>query len=182
MLLTARRYDRAIAALEDSVATYRGTDALDAWIAYSQRFFEASRLEEGLAFLRVLETSYPEDHRVVANVGAFLGLLERDDAALRYSRRAVELAPGDPLNNWNLGRLYDYTGELPLADRYYGEALRLTEATENASVYACLYADFVQEKLGDAERACRLRRGSCPEDLSVKCGPAQKPAARDTSQ
>ncbi len=187
VLLTARRYEPAVAALRNSIETYRGEDALDAWLAYSQRYYDAARLEEGLAFLRVLEARYPEDHRVAANIGAFLGVLERDEAALRYSRRAVELAPQDPINNWNLGRLYDYTGEVQLADEFYGNALRLSKGAGSGAVDACLYADFVEEKLQDTGRACRMRRDDCPDDLTFKCPsaagrPDQKPAARDTSQ
>lgn len=39
ILLTSDRYDEAISALRESAQVYKGDDAADAWIAYSDYFF-----------------------------------------------------------------------------------------------------------------------------------------------
>lgn len=167
VLMTAGRYHETAAALRDSVERYAGADALEAWLAYSPRFHEAGRYRDGIRFLEVIERRYPDDHRIPANLGAFYALLEEDAKALPYARRAVELRPGDPINNWNLGRLYDYMGEIEAADRYYRKAMKLD--AEGGVVDACVYAAFVEERVGDTERACAVRAERCPSELGEGC-------------
>ena len=173
ILLTSARYTQAVDALKDSIQKYDRDDSVDVWIAYSDYFFEFGKLNEGVEFLKVVEEHYPSDHRVVANIGAFLSLAERDDEALRYLKKAVELNPTDPLNTWNLARHYDFIGEVDNADRFYQHAVTLASSDAQKSQYLCTYSEFVLNTLEDAARACELQKDHCPADEGTACAEAE---------
>jgi tetratricopeptide (TPR) repeat protein len=170
LLMSSGQFARTAEALRDSLSSYTGPDALEAWLDYSPRFFQARKLRAGVAFLKVLEARYPDEHRVVANIGAFLSALEEDEEAIRYGEKAVRLNPEDPINNWNLGLMYEYAGDLDAADRQFRRSLALPVAPGQTVAQNCMhYAQFAENKLGDVERACAIHRESCPREAYPVC-------------
>ncbi len=169
LLLTSGRYEESIDALKESVELYKGEDGIEAWLSYSQYFYDVRQYEAAVLFLKVLEKNYPEDHRVIANIGAFLSLLERDDEALPYMRKAVYLNPTDPINVWNLGRHLDFMGNVEEANKYYTQAINLTTDDSQKRNYRCTYSHFVRTKLKDRERACRIQQTNCDANERSAC-------------
>lgn len=167
ILTLAGMHDQTPAALEESFEIYRGEHDPDDWLNFSLRMYNARAYDAGLDYTLVLEKQFPEEHRVVANVGTFLSMLERDDEAIEYARRAVEMEPEDAINNWNLARLYMYRNHVDEADHYYLRAMELDP--ENAEL-RCTYADFIDGKLGDVERACNIRKLYCEDIYEERCG------------
>lgn len=170
VLMMAGRYHDTAGALEDSLKRYSGEDALESWLDYSPRFYSAGQFDAGITFLKVLEQKYPVEHRIKANIGAFLAMLERDEEALEYSREAVNLNPDDPINNWNLGRLYDYTGRIKDAEKYYSKSIELMKKNnDTGNEYFCIYAGFTYEKLNARERVCSFFKEYCPKESPEEC-------------
>jgi tetratricopeptide (TPR) repeat protein len=170
VLMMAGRYSDIPSALLDSIKKYKGDNAIEAWLAYSPRFHAAKQYRAGIEFLKVLDQNYPNEHRVIANLGAFYAMLKDDDNALIFAKKAVDLNPNDPINNWNLGRLYDYTNKIALADKYYLKAIELAGTKATTYQYYCVYSDFVETKLKNTQRACELRKKYCLKDYDEKCG------------
>jgi tetratricopeptide (TPR) repeat protein len=169
VLEISRRYDEMVKALEESCTVYKGSDALDAWLNYSPELMQRDQFETGLAFMRVLDKHYPNDPDVIGNIGAFLSLLKRDADAIEYLKRAVDLAPKDPINAWDLGREYDYAGQIALANQWYQKALALDSDTERRKHDVCVYAEFIEQKLKDRTRACAMEKDNCSADQQTAC-------------
>lgn len=178
VLEQAGRYTDMVKALEESIAVYKGPDALDAWMAYSPELMDLRQYQVGLEFMQVLDKHYPSNPSVVGNIGAFLDLLKRDDEAIPYLKRAVELAPSDAINAWDLARAYDYSNQTALADEWYKKALSLPMEPGQKKDTDCLYAQFVADKLRDLARACTLERSSCDKEQQKACN-SLGPAAAD---
>ena len=160
--IRAGRYTQADSALAKSLRLLQPTTDVELWLPYGARMFYADQYDAALQYMTTLSRFYPDDHRVVANIGAMLTMLERDEEALPYVERAVELNPEDPINNWNLARLYMFLDRLEEADTYYRRALDLDDGnTAEGRERSCLYADFVAEKLEEEERAHSIRQASC---------------------
>jgi Flp pilus assembly protein TadD len=96
-------------------------------------------------------------------------MLKRDQEAISYLKRAVELAPNDPINTWDLGRAYDYSGEPALADHWYNNGIALMTDPGQIRQSRCTYAEFVEKKLKDATRACKLQNENCEPDQRTAC-------------
>jgi Flp pilus assembly protein TadD len=90
-------------------------------------------------------------------------------------QKAVQLAPNDPINAWDLGRTYDYAGQIDLADKWYQKGISLETNAEQRSNNECLYAIFVEKKLLDKVRACTLEKKDCSSEEQTACAPEQKP-------
>jgi Tfp pilus assembly protein PilF len=156
-------------ALEDSCTVYKGSDGLDAWLAYPAELLEANQLHASLSLSRILEKHFPDSHDVVGNIGAVLLRLKEDDEAAKYLNRAVQLAPSDPIDTWNLARLYDFTGKNELADEWYQKALQLDWDPQRKREDTCTYAEFVEKKLRDTARACKLQKENCDLNEQTAC-------------
>jgi tetratricopeptide (TPR) repeat protein len=169
LLKAAGRYKDIPGYLEKSVLAYKGEDAVDVFLGSLYSLFEDRQLYAALDSFKVLEKYYADSHMVVANIGAVLTLLEKDDEAIVYVKKAVDMAPDDPINNWNLARLYDYTGKEKLAERYYLKSLELEQNPEKKSAWSCAVGEFMETKLGDLKRACTLQRENCPKDRQTAC-------------
>jgi tetratricopeptide (TPR) repeat protein len=179
LLEISMRHEEMAKALDESCTIYQGADALQAWLAYTAELFEAGHHRSSILLLNVLDKHFPNNHEVIGNLGAGYSALKEDDKAIEYLRKAVALAPADPIDTWNLGRLYDYTGKIQLADQWYQKALSLdTDAAQRRGM-ACLYAKFVETKLHDAKRACELQKASCESSEQTACKQA-KPVADNT--
>lgn len=122
-----------------------------------------------LRLLHVLDRHYLDDHEIVGNLGAMYSMLKEDENAVRFLKRAVDLAPEDPIDTWNLGRIYDFTGKSKLANRWYRRSLVLDSDPARLAENQCLYAEFVETKLRDLTRACALQRKHCAESRQLAC-------------
>jgi tetratricopeptide (TPR) repeat protein len=163
LLESAGRFDDMEKALDESCAIYKGKDALEAWLAYTAELFEAGQYHGDLTFLRVLEKRYPSSHDVLGNIGAVLTVLKEDKDALAYLRKAVEMAPTDSIDNWNLAREYEFTGNVELAEEWYQKALKLDKDPDTLREKSCYYGGFVEKGLHNLKRACQLQKANCVE-------------------
>ena len=177
LLRYSGRYHDIAGYLDKSVRAYapyggKSEAALEDWLGTLYPLFEARQFKASLAAHKVLEKHFPKSHKVIANIGAMLTMLERDDEAIVYVKRAVEMDPTDPINTWNLGRLYDFTGKTELADKYYSKYMTLSGADSEAQrkVNACTYAEFIETKLKDRKRACKMQKKYCPKVRQTGCG------------
>ncbi len=171
LLEVSGRYSEMIEALDDSCSIYKGKEAPDVWLAYSAELSELRQYDAGLGFMKVLNYHYPNSPEVLGNIGAFLSYLKRDDEAVPYLQKAAEMAPKDPINAWDLGREYDYTGETALADKWYQKGLSLMHDPDQKKESNCLYARFVEKKLNNRSRACSMEKQSCAADTQTACAP-----------
>lgn len=177
LLEVSVRYDDMIRALDESCTTYKGKDALDAWMAYAPELMDLRQYQVGVDFMKVLEKHYPDNPDVLGNIGAFLDLLKRNSEAIPYLQKAAQLAPTDPINAWDLARAYDYADKIELADMWYQKGISLMEDAGQRKQSSCLYAIFVETKLRDRARACVMEKKDCGEDEQKACvGEAEKPA------
>jgi tetratricopeptide (TPR) repeat protein len=177
LLEVSGRYSEMVEALDDSCSIYKGKDAPDVWLAYSAELADLRQYNVGLAFMKVLNVHYPNNPDILGNIGAFLSYLKRDDEAVPYLLKAVEMAPKDPINAWDLGREYDYTGQSALADKWYQKGLALMTDPDQKKQSLCLYAQFIEKKLNDRSRACTMEQKDCPSDARAACAPAAAPQA-----
>jgi tetratricopeptide (TPR) repeat protein len=161
ILLTSGFYKNAIKIAENSINTYDSDNEIDYWISYCPYYFDAGQYESGELFCKMLLKYFPNDHRIYANIGAFLTLQEKDDEALIYCNKAIRLNPKDPLNNWNLGRLYDYIGKIDSAKVYYEKSLSIDKEWSKKNNSYCLFAEFLEKNNIDIEKAKKLRKKYC---------------------
>jgi len=178
LLEVSGRYSEMVEALDNSCSVYNGTDAPDVWLAYSSELADLRQYNVGLAFMKVLNVHYPNNPDILGNIGAFLSYLKRDDEAVPYLQKAVDMAPKDPINAWDLGREYDYTGQTVLADKWYQKGLSLMTDPDQKKESLCLYAQFIEKKLNDLSRACKMEQQSCAADSQSACTPPAPPKAR----
>jgi tetratricopeptide (TPR) repeat protein len=171
LLEVSGRYSDLVEALDDSCTIYKGKDAPEAWLAYSAELSDLRQYNLGLAFMKVLNTHYPNNPDVLGNIGAFLSYLKRDDEAVPYLQKAAEMAPKDPINAWDLGREYDYTGQTALADKWYQKGLSLMTDADQKKESECLYGQFIEKKLDNLKRACSMEHKSCASDGQTACAP-----------
>jgi tetratricopeptide (TPR) repeat protein len=171
LLEVSGRYSEMVEALDDSCSIYEGKDAPDVWLAYSAELSDLRQYNLGLAFMKVLNSHYPNNSDILANIGAFLSYLKRDDEAVPYLQKAVEMAPKDPINVWDLGREYDYTGQTALADKWYQKGLSLLTDPDQKKESQCLYAQFIEKKQNNRSRACTMERQSCDAEARTACAP-----------
>lgn len=169
LLLLSGRYDELPKYLKNSILTYKGENAIEEWLPYGYDLFTDNHLHAALAYYRVLEKYYPRSHKVIANIGAILTMLEKDDDAIVYAKKAVELAPNDPINNWNLARLYHYTNKFDLAEKYYVKSLSLESNVNKKKELSCVFAEFLEKKLEDLDRACELQKENCDKEHQTAC-------------
>ncbi len=164
VLMNAKRYDAMIAALRQSISIYKGSDATEAWIGYSADLFNDGEMSAAIRVLKVLEEIYPRDHRVHGNLSGAYAMLKNDTAGLKHARLAVELAPMDPINTWNLGRILEYMGQYMEAEKHYGNSLKF-EAQKNGGRVSderqCIYAALLSDRLNDKEKLCSPAGRGC---------------------
>ena len=175
LLEVAGRYGDMVKALDESCTIYEGKNGVDVWLNYAPELFELRQFETGVEFMTVLDKHYPNNSDVLGNIGAFLDMMKRDSEAIPYLKRAVALAPNDPINTWDLGRAYDYAGQIKDADSWYNKALPLMTDPEQKKGSLCIYAEFVEKKLNDRSRACELEKQNCEADKQTACAATTSP-------
>lgn len=167
ILVVSGRYREANIALEQSLRTFASREVLNNWFKLLGRFQHAGAVDEGLAYLKVIEKHHPLDHRVVSNLGAYYALTGNSDEALVYAERSIAINPDDPINRWNLARIYDRRGEFEKADRSYQEALAVFGDSDPKA--HCDYVEFIATRLLDTARACEFARVECDELYQKNC-------------
>jgi tetratricopeptide (TPR) repeat protein len=110
-------------------------------------------------------------------IGAFYNAMKQTDTSISYLERAVALAPNDAMDNWNLGRAYDFSGQDDLAETYYSKSIALDPAGKDMPERNCIYAYFVEKKLHDKDRACMLQRAACEVEHQTACAVTPPPSA-----
>lgn len=170
VLEVATRYSDMIRALDESCSIYKGSDALQIWLAYASELADLRQYNVGLEFMKVLDKHYPHSPDVIGNIGAFLDMLKRDQEAIPYLQQAAELAPKDPINAWDLARAYDYSEQIKLADSWYQKALSLETDPQELHNMSCMYAQFIEKKLHDTARSCPMERQNCEKEQQTACG------------
>lgn len=169
LLEVSSRYSEMANALDESCNIYKGVEGVDPWLPYTSELYDEKQFRASLALLEVLNKHYPDSHDVLGNMGAMHIMLNEDDQGIPFLRRAVDLAPKDPIDAWNLGRAYDYAEKIEHADQWYQKALALEPASPAHDHRACVYADFVEKKLHDSKRACDLQRANCAASEQSAC-------------
>ncbi len=162
------RYADMAKAVDESATMYKGENALDAWLAYVAELHEARQFKAAIDFLEVLDRHYPNSNLVIGNFGAMYLSLKDDEKAIGYLKRAVELAPKDPIDNWNLARAYDFTNKDDLASELYPEAISLADEEQKRGMN-CYYSAFVEKKLKDTAKACALQKENCESEGQTAC-------------
>jgi tetratricopeptide (TPR) repeat protein len=175
LLEVSGRYDEMIKALDESCTIYTGKEAPDTWLGYAPEIADLGHFEVGLELMKVLDRHYPNTPDIVANIGGFLLMMKKPADAIPYLQKSVQLSPQDSLNAWDLGRAYDYTDQIELADKWYQEAFLLPQDKDMVGDAPCLYAAFVETKLKDRPRACTLEKQSCPVDKQTACSAPNPP-------
>ncbi len=179
ILEASGRYSDMVKALDESSSIYKGKEAPDAWLAYAPELADLRQYETGLEFMKVLDRHYPNNPDVVGNIGAFLSMLKKPAEAIPYLQKAVDLAPKDAINAWDLGRAYDHTDQVELADKWYQKGLSLDTDPDRRKGSSCLYALFVEKKLHDQGRACTLEKKDCSTEEQTACASAPKSSTKD---
>jgi tetratricopeptide (TPR) repeat protein len=169
LLEVSFRYADMAKALDESCNIYKGAEGVDPWLAYTSELFDDKQFHASLALLEVLDKHYPDSHDVLGNIGAIHMMLNENEQGIPYLRRAVDLAPKDPIDAWNLGRAYDYAEKIDLADQWYQKALAIEPTSSGHDHRACIYAGFVEKKLHDSKRACELQRANCIANEQPAC-------------
>jgi tetratricopeptide (TPR) repeat protein len=177
ILEVSGRYSEMSKALADSCAIYKGKEVPDAWLAYSVELNDLRQYNSALEFMQVMDKCYPNSSDILGNIGAFLSYLEREREAIAYLEKAVKMSPSDPINTWDLGRAYDYSGQVELADKLYKKGISLMTDTDQRKQSLCLYGQFLDKKLNDQTQACELEKKNCPDSERSACtkelGPAK---------
>ena len=163
------RYSDMPKTLEESCTIYKGKAAPDAWLGYAPELTQLGQYDTALEFMKVLDKHYPNSPDIVANIGAFLSLLKRNKEAIPYLKKAAGLAPKDPINAWDLARAYDLDDQIKSADKWYQAALSLTSDQKQHKESACIYAQFVEMRLKQRDRACKLEKADCPSEAQTAC-------------
>jgi len=174
LLILAGRYREANTTLDRSLGEFASREMLDHWFKLLGRFQRTGAIEEGLAYLQVIERHHPLDHRLASNLGAFYAMTGHDDEAQRQLERAITINPDDPINHWNLARFYDKHDRLEDADRHFQEALAVMNQDDVRA--RCDYAEFIATRIEDLERACRYAEKYCEELYQRNCGPGAEHA------
>jgi tetratricopeptide (TPR) repeat protein len=171
VLEISKRYSDMVKALDESSSIYKGKEAPDAWLAYASELNDLHQYKVALDFSQVMDKHYPDNPDIVSNVGAFLSILGRDKEAIPYLEKAVEMAPTDPINVWDLAREYDFAGQPEKAETWYQKALALDSDAERKKNNSCMYAEFIERKLHDLPRACSIQKQDCPSEKQTACSP-----------
>ena len=169
LLEVSARYDDMAKALSNSLEIYTGPEGVDAWIPYTAELFELGQYRASLKLLDILNKHSPNSHDVIGNIGAIHLKLKEDQEAIPFLEKAVELAPLDTIDVWNLARAYDFAGKDDLAEKWYKRALEIDSAQETRKHKACVYATFVENKRHDLNAACELQTANCDKDEQSAC-------------
>jgi len=178
ILEVSGRFDAMATALDQSASMMPGNDVLQDWLPYTAELANMGQLAAGLKLCLVLDKHYPNSHDVVGNIGAFYNMMKQQEKSLPYLQRAVALAPDDAIDSWNLGRAYDYADENSLAEKWYSKAMLLDPEGKDVPGRNCIYAGFVEKKLHDNDRACKLQRAACESDRWTACAVSDKEPKR----
>ena len=168
-LLQASRYDQMLIALDDSLSTYKGPEGYSAWLAFPTSLIDVDELDAAGALLKRLNAAFPGTREINANLGVVLLMLQRGSDALPYLKKAYEMGPQDPLDNWNLARYHDLFGVPEEAEPLYQKALSLQKDPATLKDWWCVYAGYLEAKRHEMDRACELQKQYCSQEYVTAC-------------
>lgn len=161
VLSRSNQMDKLPQALENSLDSYEGPEALDHWLSFAREFWNAQDFAHGLEYLSVLASKYPDNAKVLGNLAAFAAQDQKLEMAMEYAAKAVELQPENPSFIWNLGSLNERKGDYAKADELFQKALKLFKDPETLDAAWCTYGLFVKENLENPERAQEIMEKHC---------------------
>jgi tetratricopeptide (TPR) repeat protein len=100
---------------------------------YSQ-YFKQKEWQKAIDVLKKLLVDEPDSHWILTNIGISYYEMRRYKTALRYSKKALELAPNCPLVLW------DYACALDMLDRKM-EAIKIWKGLLRRGVEKAAYGD-----------------------------------------
>lgn len=103
---------------------------------------------------KILALEPPQDilYKVYLNLGVIADTLKEYDNALQLLKKAYSLKPVDPYVNYNIGIVYQHTGNIEKAKEYFKRTLRLkSDNTIRASTHLALGNCYYMEN--DKKRA-----------------------------
>ena len=157
--------------MEDSCNTYKGSDALDAWMSIAEELMDRRQYQAGLDVTLVIDKHYPNQAQVLNYLGMFSSALGKNDQAIAYMKRAASLSPHDGDIAWETARVYDAANQVELANRWYKKALPMSRSPHSLMENSCTYAQFLEAKMHDRSRACQMERQSCEVEQQTACAP-----------
>lgn len=179
VLEAAGRFDAMRAALEDSIERYKGPEAPAVWLAYAPELGELGQPSAGLAWSVTLDKHYPNNPDILGNIGSFHNMLGQWEEGLPFVRRAVELRPGDPIDNWNLGWSLAHLHRNSEATGWMQKSITLPQTDESTASLPerrCLYGKFLVKEMADKAHGCPLVLKNCAEPDDRKSCTAAHPA------
>ncbi len=158
--------------LKKSIPAYgdNSNRGLNIWIKAINPLFKANQIKPTLSCNIVIEKFYPDSDQVKGNIGSLLTMIGRKEEALTYFKKAIEMNPASPANSWNLARNYDDADDLELAEKYYWQTTKLEKNEEKKKRVNCAFAEFVDKKLKNKKRACKMQKANCPVERQTACG------------
>jgi tetratricopeptide (TPR) repeat protein len=176
------RFSDMVQVLDDACTVYKGSDALQTWLALSDELMDLHQYKVGLAFAQVVDKYFPNTAAVYNEIGTFLSLLGRNQEGILYLQKAVSLAPKNSTDVWSLARAYDAANQNDLANRWYKKALPMARSADELRDETCSYAKFVETKLQDRNHACSMEKMSCDDAAQqTACAPAASASAPSTA-
>lgn len=139
----------------------------EAWARLETVFVQEHELKEAIGVLERLVTLDPKHAREhYQRMAEYSSELYRDDDAVRYAARAVELAPDDAEGHAKLGRMYRRRQE---TDRAIGELRQAIQKNDRAFAVHLELAELLLEKgqLDQADLLLRRVVRACPDEELV---------------
>ena len=164
LLEAAERFEKMAETLEAACSELKYAK-VDDWIAYPGELLSNDEAHAGILLLDVLDRHFPNSNEVLGDYAAAYGMLKQFNKAIAYAQRAVALAPNDPIDVWNLGRMYDGAGQTAEADKWLQKALAMQSDAERR----CYYAHFIEGKVHDRKRACQMEKADCEQNDRSAC-------------
>ena len=120
---------------------------------------------------RALEKHYPTSHEVLEDIGMTLRRVEKNDEALAYLEKAVDLAPEDPIDNRSLADAYVALGDDDGAEVHLRKSISVQTDEALRKAWTCDFGEFLEMRRRDRLSGCEIERANCPSERWTACAP-----------
>lgn len=169
VLAEAHRYEAVGPAFEATLKAMPGEEFMPYWQQTIGDLVQDGVPRAALAVAEVLLKHFPESHEVAGNVGSVHDVMKEWSEGLPYQRKAVELAPNDAIDTWNLGWALDHLGQLDEADKWMSASLKLPSDDASLGERRCLYGRFLVVERKQTARGCALVKSACGRAVVAGC-------------